>query len=515
MEGTMPDSERLDYKNRIADLEAELRKVTEERDYLKRKLFGTSSEKIRMDDFPGQISLFDEAEVYAAPAAPEPSMEDVKGYHRRKHEGQKEELIKGLHHTKKLCTLAEEDRFCPVCGSPLYPVGEEFLRSEVVFIPAKLEVIDYYRETYECRNCRKAGKPYFEKSPAPYPPVQHSLASPSTIAWCIHQKYELAVPMYRQEQEWKAAGLEISRATLCNWVTRTYRDWFSHVVERLKEELFHQNYLHIDETPVQVLNEAGRANTTKSFMWVYASIREAEHRVRLFDYRPGRSGKYPKEMLKDFHGYIHTDAYSGYNNIDGVTRCFCWVHLRRNFYDALPKDLEDPSSTKPAIALRYISRLFEIEGKISNLSPEGRKAARQDQEKPVLDAFFAWVEDASAGVLPKSKLGEAFLYVQNQKEGLLTYLEDGHCSISNQLAENSIRPFTIGRKNWLFSGSPKGAEASAGMYTLIETAKANGLQPMKYIQYILEDMPGTAFLQYPEYLEDYLPWNPDIQKHCR
>ena len=131
-----------------------------------------------------------------------------------------------------------------------------------------------------------------------------------------------------------------------------------------------------------------------------------------------------------------------------------------------------------------------------------------------MDEFFAWVDSASLGVPPKSNLGEAFGYAQNQKDGLLTYLEDGHCSISNQLAENSIRPFTIGRKNWLFSGSPRGAEASAGIYTLIETAKANGLDPMKYIQFILEDMPGTAFQQYPEILEDYLPWNPMIQEHC-
>lgn len=260
----------------------------------------------------------------------------------------------------------------------------------------------------------------------------------------------------------------------------TYRDWLSFVVKLLTKKLLEQNYIHADETPVQVLNEPGRKNTTMSYMWVYASIKDAEHPVRLFD----------------------------------VKRCFCWVHLRRCFYDALPKDLDDPKATKPGIALQYIGRLFDIEESLADLTPEERKIQHLKQEKPVLDEFFAWVDSASLGVPPKSNLGEAFGYAQNQKDGLLTYLEDGHCSISNQLAEKSIRPFTIGRKNWLFSGSPRGAEASAGIYTLIETAKANDLDPMKYIQFILEDMPGTVFQQYPEILEDYLPWNPMIQEHC-
>ena len=159
--------------------------------------------------------------------------------------------------------------------------------------------------------------------------------------------------------------------------------------------------------------------------------------------------------------------------------------------------------------------LLEIEKKLEVLSPQGRKEQRLIQEMPVLEAFWSWAEDSAAGILPKSKLGEAFTYAFNQPNGLMNYLLDGNCAVSNNLAENSIRPFTIGRKNWLFSGGPKGAEASAGIYTLVETAKANGLNPRKYIQYILSDIPGTAFLQYPEFLEDYLPWDAVIQKICR
>lgn len=235
----------------------------------------------------------------------------------------------------------------------------------------------------------------------------------------------------------------------------------------------------------------------------------------MFDYQPGRSGTFPQKFLKGYTGYIHTDAYKGYEKIKGITRCFCWTHLRRYFVDSLPKDVNSPQATIPAQAIRYINRLFELEKNLEVLSPEGRKEERLIQEKPVLEAFWSWAETASAGILPKSKLGEAFTYAFNQKTGLMNYLLDGNCSISNHLAENSIRPFTIGRKNWLFSRSPKGADASAGIYTLIETARVNGLNPRKYIQYILGDIPGSAFLQYPEYLEDYLPWNPVIQKMCR
>ena len=183
--------------------------------------------------------------------------------------------------------------------------------------------------------------------------------------------------------------------------------------------------------------------------------------------------------------------------------------------DALPKDVKQKDNTIPATAIQYINKLFEIENRLEILSAEGRKEQRLIQEKPVLDAFWSWAETAAKEIAPSSKLGAAFTYAFNQKEGLMNYLLDGNCSISNNLAENCIRPFTIGRKNWLFSGSPKGATASASIYTLVETAKANGLDPMKYITFILGDLPGTDYLNYPEYLDDYLPWGSIVQKRCK
>lgn len=394
-------------------------------------------------------------------------------------------------------------------------VGEEFVRTEVQFIPAKLKVIDHYRETYECRACRKRGTPYMEKAPVPYPPVMHSLASASTIAWLIHQKFVLGIPLYRQEKEWEALGLKLSRATLSNWLLVVYRDWLQYVVCRLKQELLKQNYLHIDETHVQVLKEPGRKNTSDSYMWVYCSIKDAANPVRYFEYQPGRGGKYPEAFLKGYSGYIHTDAYSGYNGIKGVKRCLCYTHLRRAFVDALPKDVHDPKAPKPAEAILRLNKLFKIEGELEGLSPEQRKKERLIREKQHLEDFWSWAEKNAVGELPKSKLSTAFNYALNNRQEFFNYLEDGHCSISNSLAENCIRPFVIGRKNWLFAGSPKGAAASAGIYTLLETARANGLTPMKYIKYILSDMPGSSFLEHPEYLDDYLPWNPMVKEMCQ
>ena len=243
------------------------------------------------------------------------------------------------------------------------------------------------------------------------------------------------------------------------------------MVCRLKQELLKQDYLHIDETRVQVLKEPGRKNTSDSYMWVYCSMKNAETPIRYFEYQPGRSGKYPEAFPDGYNGCIHTDAYSGYNGIPGVKRCLCYTHLRRAFVGALPKEVHTPEASKPAGAVFWLNQLFDIEAELEELLPDQKKKERLIREKPLLEAFWSWVEKNAVSELPKSKL--------------------------------------------LSAGSPKGATASAGIYTLVETAKANGLVPMKYLKYILSDMPGSRFLENPEYLDDYLPWDPMVQERCR
>ena len=501
-------------EKRISELEKENKLLHDSVEYLTRKLFGRSTEKTSSLSL-GQMSLFDEAEIQADPVAPEPDLKQVESYRRKKFKGQRKELLKDIPHDKRLCTLVEEDRFCETCNTDLLSVGEELVRTEIEFIPAQVRAIDYYRETFECRTCRKNGEPYMEKAPMPDPVIQHSMASPSTVAWVMHQKFVNALPLYRQEKEWKTLGVNLSRATMANWILAASRDWLVPLVDLMHQKLLQEKYLHADETPVQVMNEEGRKNTTDSYMWVYSTGQHCKHPIRIFEYQPGRSGKYPQEFLKGFNGYLHTDAYSGYKKVPGITRCLCWTHLRRNFVDALPKDIHSPEATIVSQGITYCNKLFKIEKTFESLSSEQRKAERLKQEKPVLDAFWSWIDSTRDKVLPKSKLGEAMNYALNQKEELMNYLEDGNCSISNNLAENSIRPFTLGRKNWLFSGSPRGATASAAVYSIIESAKANGLNPYKYLYFIFKDLPGVQFGQHPEFLEDYLPWSPDALKNCR
>ena len=501
-------------ENRINELEQENKRLHDTVVYLTRKLFGRSSEKTSVLSLGG-MSLFDEAEVEANPKAPEPDIQQVTNYKRKKFKGQREELLKDIPHIKQLCTLAEEDRVCERCDSPLVPVGEEFIRTEIEFIPAEIRVIDYYRETFECRPCRKAGESYMEKSPMPYPVIQHSMASPTTVAWVMHQKFVNAMPLYRQEKEWQTLGVDLSRSTMANWIIVSSRDWLVPLVDVMHQQLLTERYLHADETPIQVMQEVGRKNTTSSYMWVYSSGQYSNHPIRIFEYQPGRSGSYPQKFLKGFQGFLHSDAYAGYNNVPGVTRCLCWAHQRRYLVDALPKDIKSPESTIASQGIEYCNKLFKIERGLKDLSGEERKIERLKQEKPVLEAFWAWVESAKSQLLPKSKLGEAVNYALNHKDGLMNYLLDGNCSVSNNLVENSIRPFCVGRRNWLFSGSPRGATASAVVYSIVETAKANGLNPYKYLKFIFSELPGVQFAQHPEFLEDYLPWNPEVQQLCK
>lgn len=337
------------------------------------------------------------------------------------------------------------------------------------------------------------------------------MASPSSVAWVMHQKFVNAL----QEKEWKTLGLDLSRATMANWIMAASRDWLTPLLKLMHQKLLQEKYIHADETPVQVMNEEGCRNTSDSYMWIYSTGKYTKYPLRIFEYQPGRNGKYPQDFLSGFTGYLHSDAYIGYKKVDNVTRCLCWSHLRRNFVDALPKDIRGPDDTLPGQGILYCNKLFEIEKTLENLKSEERKSERLKQEIPILDAFWTWVDSARDKVLPKSKLAEALRYALNHKQEFMNFLEDGNCDISNNLAENAIRPFTIGRKNWLFNGSPEGAAASAVVYSMIESAKANGLNPYKYLYHIFSELPGVRFGQYPEFLEDYLPWNPEVQDACR
>ena len=481
--------------------------LREENAYLKRKLFGVKSEK--MPCSVEQLSLFDEAEQEC-----EPELLEEITYKRakKKQKGTLEIKLDNLKHVKEVYDIDEKDRICDICGTKMHRVGEEFVRHEVVYEPAKLYVKDIYRKTYECRNCRKRGKVVMLKAGTPAPVIPHSFTSPSVLSQVITDKFVNHMPLYRQEAEWKRLGLDLSRTTMANWLIIASREYFIPIVNRMHEILVVEKYVHSDETTVQVLNEPGKPATSKSYMWVYSSIRESSKPIRIFEYKPDRKAENPQKFLENFSGTLISDGYGGYNNISGVVNAYCWAHARRKFYEALPADMKDASDTLAYTGLKKIAKLFAIEKEIDTLPPEDKVKIRQEKSKPLVDDFFSWCADAQNKSLTRSKIGKAIQYALNLEKGLRVYLDDGLVPMTNSLDERNIRPFTVSRKNWLFSTSTKGADASASIFSLIETAKANRLSPFDYIEYILEIMPQIDIIQHPEKIDWFMPWSDQIKE---
>ena len=477
----------------------------------KHKTFGRSSEQTESVPDEKQLSLFNEAETEYAEKVEEPVTKAVKGYTRKNPKTKRDELIRNIETEIVNCMIPEEEQICPRCGSQMKVTGKKYIREEVELIPAKLIVKKYYSMTYGCKRCEKKNMPVFLHGLVPAPILPHSLASASTVSWVIYQKYVNAVPLYRQEKDWERLGYSLTRTTMANWVIRCSEDYFFKFVNRLKSEMLKQDVLHCDETYVKVLKEKDVSANSKQYMWVYRTGKYAEKPIVIYDYNKSRSGEVPERFLGDYHGYFHTDGYGGYNKLK-VTRCGCWAHVRRKFHEAMIIDSEDNIAK---VGRDFCDKLFQIESELESLTNEERYAQRLTQEKPVSEAFWSWAEKVSNTVLKGSKISKAFDYAFKQRDNLENYYLDGRCSISNNAAENAIRPFTVGRKNWLFSDTPKGAQASADIYSIVETAKANGLDVFKYFQLLLTVLPSLEFLTNPDILDELLPWNKIGQNKCR
>ena len=496
----------------IDGLQNQISNLTEMVMLLRKEKFGPSSEKTPKQ-VDGQLSLFNEAEILADGTTNEPIRKTVKGYLRTDSKTKREELIKDLPVREVLCESAPQDMYCPRCNTPLKPLGKEIVREELEYIPAKLQIVRYVRMAYECPACKHTDHPYIQKANTPTSLMNHSLASPSSVANVMYEKYVNSVPLYRQEKEWERLGLSLSRSTMANWVIRCSQDYFTPVVEHLRRALISRDIVHCDETPVQVLKEEGKKPQTKSYMWLYRTGNDDKAPVVLYDYQPSRNGDHAVTFLKDFKGYVHSDGYSGYNKLDDITRCGCWAHLRRKFVEAIPAKRSSDTLTNAEIGRNYCDQLFMMEADLKNLSAEERFTKRLELEKPILEAFWCWLENLN--VLKGSALAKAVTYAMNQKRYMENYLLDGRLSISNNAAENAIRPFTVGRKNWLFADTPKGATASAAIYSIIETAKANGLNVYTYLEYLLLYMPDTDWQNHPELLDDLMPWAEAVQAECK
>ena len=508
------DAYIIQLENTIKNLEQQVNNLTEMILLMRKQKFGSSSEKTPKAEVGVQLNLFNEAEVEASPDAQEPAVTRVGAFYRKNPKTKREELIKDLPIEEIECFIHEDDCVCPRCSTKLTQIGRETVREELEYIPAQLKIIRYVRLAYGCSQCKQKGTPYIIKAETPTSLMNHSLASPTTVANVMYQKYVNGMPLYRQEKEWEQLGLALSRATMANWIIRCSQDWLAPVVDLLKRKLLKRDIVHCDETPVQVLKEPGKAPQTKSYMWLYRTGNDGGPPIVLYDYQPSRGGKNAADYLEGFHGFLHTDAYSGYEKVKDVIRCCCWAHVRRYFVEAIPdKKASNTPLTAAETGRDYCNQLFEIEKTLADLPPDKRKEERLRLEKPVLEAFWCWLNTLSP--LKGSRLGKAVTYALNQKPYMENYLLDGRCSISNNIAENSIRPFTVGRKNWLFSDTPKGADASAIVYSIVETAKANNLNVYTYLNYLLLYMPGLDYHNDPEVMDDMMPWSERVQHECK
>lgn len=323
------------------------------------------------------------------------------------------------------------------------------------------------------------------------------------------------MPLYRQEKEFKNFGINLSRQTLSNWVVKTSDQWLSPLYKRLHKLLTQRKYLHADETTLQVLKEDGRSARQKSYMWLYATSKDTGPPIYLYDYQTTRARKHPKRFLQNFEGYLQTDGYSGYNDLKNISLLGCFAHVRRKFTDALKAVPDETSITHLSATkgLNFCNKLYHIEKKLKNLTPEERYKKRLEESKEVLDAFYLWLQKVKNQALPKSSFGTAIGYSLRQWDKISKFLEDGHLSIDNNKAERAIRPFVVGRKNFLFSNTPKGATASARIYSVIETAKANGLSPYYYLKYLFETLPNID-LDAQDTFDQLLPWSKDLPKEC-
>lgn len=493
------------------DLEAKVKWFEEQFRLLQQKKFGFSSEKTNSD----QLDLFNEVENEANPELPEPTIESITYQRRRKKRGHREMMLENLPTETIEYRLSSEEQVCSCCGGNLHEMSTQ-VRQELKFIPAELKVVKHVQYIYSCRHCEHEEiETPIVTSPMPKPAYPGSLASPSLLAHIMNQKYVDGLPLYRQERQLSRLGVSLSRQTLANWMIHGANQWLVQLYDRMHQLLLEKDILHADETTLQVLREPERPATSKSYLWLYRSGKEGPQ-IILYDYQETRSGKNAEQFLSGFKGYLQVDGYAGYHKVPNVKLVGCWAHARRKFDEALkvlPSSKRMTSGTVAMEGLHYCNQLYRIERELRDSSPEERFEKRLERSKPVLNAFLAWLKIQENRVLPKSALGQAITYCLNQWDKLEAFLEDGRLELDNNRSERSIKPFVIGRKNWLFSNTPRGARASAVIYSIVETAKENGLNPYYYLRYLFEKLPNID-LTNKNALDKILPWSPTLPIVC-
>ena len=488
----------LALSEQVAMRDGHILQLREENTLLRQRLFGRKSEQTP-DAATPQLVLFNEAESLAEPLADEvdEAVEEVVATTRQRC-GKRKPLPAELPRVEVTHELPEHELTCE-CGCCKHVSGEE-VSEQLEIVPMQIRVLCHIRKVYACKGCESAQV----TADKPAQLLEKSLASPSVLAMLLTTKYVDGLPLHRFEKVLAHHGIDLPRQTLARWVIQC-GEQLQPLLNLLREQLLGSPVIHCDETRVQVLKEPGREPSSQSWMWVQTGGPPTRP-VVLFDYTTSRAQEVPLRLLAGFSGYLMTDDYAGYNGLaarPGIERLACLAHARRKFVEA--QKVQPKGKTGRAdVALSLINRLYAIERELKDADDEQRYLGRQQHSLPVLAQLKAWLDKTLPQVTAQNALGKAVNYLASNWSRLERYVEAGYLPIDNNAAERAIRPFVIGRKNWLFSDTPKGATASAQLYSLVETAKANGQEPYAWLRHVLERLPQARSV------EDYdalLPWN--------
>ena len=511
------DKELASKDNEIKNLKNELEFLRNQVLNKNKKIFGKSSEQINSE----QLSLFNEAEKNSDSKLAEPTIEEII-YKRKKptsHIGKKDNLA-NLNRVIIEHKLDEEDMYCYKCNSKLIVIGSKATKEVLKYKPAELYIEEHIIYSYACKSCEEIdGDANITSTKAPHTLLHKSMASNELLSHVIAMKYQYAMPLYRQETYFDMLGANLSRQTLSNWIIAAAQE-FQPVYDIMKGKLLDSHYAQADETTVVVIDSKEQDSKAKKYMWLYKTG-EPKDPIILYDYQKTRSSSCPKEFLKGFSGILQTDGYAGYNQVENVKRLYCLAHIRRKYFDIVSK-LKDQAlkNSRALIGFNFCEQLYKIEKELKETYSndadyyQKRHEIRLEKSAPIIEDFIRYVDIELKNALPRSPLGEALEYSKKLLPSFRIFLTNGSLEIDNNASERAIKPFVIGRKNWLMCNTPKGARSSATIYSVVETAKANGLIVEKYLVYlmdVLSNLEGNG----KNTLLKYMPWSKELPEDIR
>ncbi len=490
----------------IADNDREMARLRDDVAYLeeivkllRHQKFGSKSEQSR---HPGEQLLFNEAEVDTDSASAEPESKEPESQSDSKipkRKPSRKALPERIPRIERVIDLPASEKVCPFSGKPLHRIGEE-VTEQLDIVPARVQVIRTIRPKYAC----SCGDCTPKSMALPPQPIPKSMASPGLLGFIATSKYADGMPLYRQEGILQRIGCDIPRATLASWMIRC-GELVTPLIKLLHEKMLSGPLVQCDETPIQVLKVPGKKATSKSFMWITAKWGGDGKKIILYQFASSRSSEIPLKIFKGYRGYVQTDGYEGYSQlalVPGIIHVGDWVHVRRKFKDAIKGQKTGAKATFADHALSAIKELYRIESECSD--DAARLLIRQTQTRKVIDDLRSWLDTAIHKVPPKSLTGQALAYMNSQWPKLIRFLDDPIIGLDTNMVENAIRPFALGRKAWMFSDTVKGADASAALYSLVITARANAIEPYDYLTRIFAELPKAATA---EEVESLLPWN--------